>query len=407
MKSRRPFALVLGGLFVGLFLFGIITMIQWKFDRGDMYPRLSSLRSDPLGSRVLYEALNDLDDLAVDRNFSNEDPFVDFRGATVLFLNLDPWDVELIGREKDVIEFVASGGRVVLGMNPGRRPLFFSNDEAEEKSVIEEKVEERKEQEPLSERGGTIRRLMERLELTEISEIEHHQTAVFDEEAMGQQGSLVWRKRFAFEADDLAWKSFLKLDEHVVGAYRQYGKGSIVILGDDYLFSNEAMYLDRSLEVLDWIIGDADTLVFDEAHFGISESTGITGLIKKYQLLPVVFVCFILLLVWIWKNAVPLLPARVGVESSSLVVSESSSDFGLSELINRSVPPLEQPLRVYDLWKKSILANPAEAARYKQILKQADEAVAEFKGLAKKQRDPNELYFKLKDILNSQYKAKV
>ncbi|MEM7673520.1 MAG: hypothetical protein AAF212_09285, partial [Verrucomicrobiota bacterium] len=189
-------------------------------------------------------------------------------------------------------------------------------------------------------------------------------------------------------------------------AYRNYGRGSIVMFGDDYLFSNEALYLRRDLELFHWLLAGSDTVIFDEAHFGIVQTTGIVDLVKKYKLFPVILVGFLFLFAWIWKNAVPLLPPHSDGDPSA-VVAESSSDHGLSELINRFLPAQEQPLRAFELWEKSVLSNPAEALRYQQELKNAREAIAAFKNTDRRKRDPQSLYFQLKNIINSQNKARV
>ena len=45
-----------------LFLYGVITLLIMRFQVGDVYPPYSSYRSDPLGTKAFYEALNLLPD---------------------------------------------------------------------------------------------------------------------------------------------------------------------------------------------------------------------------------------------------------------------------------------------------------------------------------------------------------
>ena len=41
-----------------LFVAGLIQLFLLRFKAGDVYPAYSSLRSDPLGTQVLFESLN-------------------------------------------------------------------------------------------------------------------------------------------------------------------------------------------------------------------------------------------------------------------------------------------------------------------------------------------------------------
>ena len=51
------------------FLLGVGHLFVLRFQTGDVYPAYSSLRSDPLGTRVLYESLENLGDITLQRNY--------------------------------------------------------------------------------------------------------------------------------------------------------------------------------------------------------------------------------------------------------------------------------------------------------------------------------------------------
>ncbi|MEM7673720.1 MAG: DUF4350 domain-containing protein, partial [Verrucomicrobiota bacterium] len=264
MRIKSRFLLIISGLLMGVLVLGVFTLVQWRFETGDMYPRLSSLRSDPLGARVLYETFNAYDEVRVERNFNPWDSTLNLRGGTVFFLNFDPAEAELWGENPYIIDFVASGGRVVFGLNPERRPSYFKYDEeaSNEETVLEKEARENALANPSQESFERISSLSDSLELVEISDLKYHQTARFAEETLGKPGSLLWRKRFAFERGRDVWEPLLSIDEHVVAAYRNYGRGSIVMFGDDYLFSNEALYLRRDLELFHWLLAGSDTVIF-------------------------------------------------------------------------------------------------------------------------------------------------
>ena len=52
-----------------IFIFGLFQLFVLVFKTGDIYPAYSSLRSDPLGTRALYESLKKFDHIAVQRNY--------------------------------------------------------------------------------------------------------------------------------------------------------------------------------------------------------------------------------------------------------------------------------------------------------------------------------------------------
>ena len=61
MLNRRP-VLVFVLLFVlGAFGYGLVQLFKLRFATGDIYPPYSSLRGDPLGSRVYVDRLQQLD----------------------------------------------------------------------------------------------------------------------------------------------------------------------------------------------------------------------------------------------------------------------------------------------------------------------------------------------------------
>ena len=65
-KKAPLFGLILLTL---LFFIGMIHLFSLRFESGDIYPAYSSLRTDPLGTKVFYEGLRALPDISVDRHF--------------------------------------------------------------------------------------------------------------------------------------------------------------------------------------------------------------------------------------------------------------------------------------------------------------------------------------------------
>src|SRR5207302_10666788 len=66
MRKGRTCRLLLPAL-LALFGFGVVRLLQLRFETGDIYPPYSSLRVDPLGTRAFYESLETLRGVTVQR----------------------------------------------------------------------------------------------------------------------------------------------------------------------------------------------------------------------------------------------------------------------------------------------------------------------------------------------------
>ena len=62
LKNKHVLLIVAGALFL-IFVYGIVHLFILRFERGNMYPPYSSYRTDPLGSKIYYEALHNLDNI--------------------------------------------------------------------------------------------------------------------------------------------------------------------------------------------------------------------------------------------------------------------------------------------------------------------------------------------------------
>ncbi len=60
---------VIMALLLLIFVVGVARLFILRFESGDVYPAYSSLRSDPLGTRALYESLENIDSVMVGRNY--------------------------------------------------------------------------------------------------------------------------------------------------------------------------------------------------------------------------------------------------------------------------------------------------------------------------------------------------
>ena len=84
MQKNKTIAGVVMALLLLFFVVGVAHLFVLRFETGDVYPAYSSLRSDPLGTRALYESLENIDGIAVHRNYQLLESLT-FEPQTTLF----------------------------------------------------------------------------------------------------------------------------------------------------------------------------------------------------------------------------------------------------------------------------------------------------------------------------------
>ena len=68
MRKDRLFSVLFLLAIAALFFYGVIELMNTRFEAGDVYPPYSSYRSDPLGSRAFYDGLDLLPEVKSSRN---------------------------------------------------------------------------------------------------------------------------------------------------------------------------------------------------------------------------------------------------------------------------------------------------------------------------------------------------
>jgi hypothetical protein len=168
-------------------------------------------------------------------------------------------------------------------------------------------------------------------------------------------------------------------------------------MADSYLLSNEAMRSDRQPELLAWLVGPSQGVVFDETHFGVIEQPGVMVLARRYRLHGLFVGLALLAALFIWKNAATFVPELngSGVESSPDLVGGRDSTAGFVNMVRRSVAPADLSRTCFEQWKAG---HSRETSRDKfermEALVQAEEA------RPPRGRDPVGTYRRLARIWN-------
>ena len=378
MKRASVIAILLVG---GLFVFGLIRLFNWRFETGDVYPRYSSFRADPLGTKALYESLDQI--VPASRHLQPWSKLGDGRGSTLLFLGAEPENLQFRQDELQRLEeFVAGGGRLVVSLvtRYRKRPAPITRGEEERLIPANERWDFEFAYAALPKDGAgeyihaPARRVVEAPPLP--SEIPWHTAIYFD--ALGS----VWKTIYAI-SNDLP-----------VLIERPLGDGQIIICSDPYLFSNEALLADRHSALLSWLVGSARRVIFDETHLGVREEPGLATLARRYRLQGLAAALLILALLFVWKNAVPFVPPASALsESASIKGRETAA--GFANLLRRNIPPGELIGTCIGEWKKSCSQRVSRAR-----LERAQEMIDSENQLAPSKRDPIRIYQALSRLLN-------
>ena len=116
-KTIRAIGLV---TLILIFLIGVLQLFRLGFESGEFYPAYSSLRSDPLGTRALYESLKDFEDVKIQRNYQILQALKLEQGTTFFYLGASETNWDLIPEEliQMIDRLMDSGGRLVLSFMP-------------------------------------------------------------------------------------------------------------------------------------------------------------------------------------------------------------------------------------------------------------------------------------------------
>ena len=375
---------------LAVFIFGIVQLLLLRFKSGDVYPPYSSLRSDPLGTRVFYESLHRLKTIAVQRNYRALSNMTYAENATIFYLGASISNWEFVPEDHiNIFDRLAfAGSRIIISFRPIMRgpsqtsdkensdsndneidktdtspcgdtadseslPPSESNDSASDTPTGgEEKINKRERMDflpktiSLKEHWG--------IQFSYREQVTPQQQAISATE-FDQLPSLSWHTVSYFDEPPAIWRICYTVDGRPVMLERKFGQGSIILATDSYFFSNEALRRERHPELLSWLVGPNARVVFNESHLGVYESPGISALIRTYGFHWFLLGMAIVAILFIWRNAVPFIPARQHQLVQDGNEFDPQRDFtqGLISLLRRNISG-RQILKVcVNEWRKS------------------------------------------------------
>jgi hypothetical protein len=295
-------------------MWGLEQVALGPLETGDVYPPYSSLRSDPQGAKALYESLEAIPGIAVERLYKQRIA-IDDPGAAMFVLGVDPiaWSAVKVKTLEDYEKLVERGGRLVIAFLTVRGAVAALDKE------------------PMEERWNL--RVRYRPELSAV---------YFD---AGPQ-----------------WRTDGKIIE------RRFGDGTIVLVADSFPLSNQGLRETEDAEFIAKLAGPAHRVIFDENHFGVSESGSVTKLMRKYKLEGAVAMLAVLAGLFLWRSAASFLPPRAQEDSAAVTGRDSIE--GMTSLLHRGVREENLLDTCFAEWSKSA-GRPTRAGLVEEEIRRA------------------------------------
>lgn len=408
-KAGSPIVLI---LLLIAFTAGLAVLVHLRFSRGDIYPPYSSLRSDPLGTKALYETLDSLEHITAERNYKPlERAEPPEKGTLLLAGTKNLFLAE--SRFKVLEDFVENGGRLALLLHPrderadaGETEELESPEDEGNMKAPPENDKKRKQEQGEEKEKESKKKLYGLLsvEFKNIGEewgfspkyIGKDLDAGMWNYRMDLPEILPWHSRSGFEILDPAWNMLYESDGIPVVMERALGEGTVFLAGESYLLSNEAVRRDRKPLFLAYLIGENGHIVFDESHLGIEQRPNIASLARRHGFMGPLAGIILLALLYVWKQSSPLLPPYSSEETSSRdrTVRGKDSMTGFINLLRRGIPRSRLASVCLEEWRKTI--SPAR----KDLMERAEKMEkAAGTDLPPRRRNPVDIYRQMKKIL--------
>jgi hypothetical protein len=356
---RRNGPILLLALCALVLFFGLARLFQARYESGDVYPPYSSLRADPLGAMAFYESLEKLDGVTVQRDFSDVNRLPEGRQVTYLHLAGEAEQWQWIDNDlaKLIDGFLMRGGRLVIAFEPRYRPVSTWTPPTTTPPAGKKKGGQQKST-PLPRPPGESIRTRWGVDfgysrLEEDEEGVHQPVLVTSTRDLGLPEELTWHSGLVLTNLDSTWRTLYARGTNAVVAERGIGKGTLVLCTDCYFVSNEALLDDPQPEFLAWLVGAPRQVVFDEAHFGIVETTGVAKLMRKYRLFGVGLAFLVLAALFVWKNSLSLVPPPMDPVAEGYVLGKEAGA-GFTNLLRRNIPASDLIRVCFDQWTRSL-----------------------------------------------------
>lgn len=397
MRSHKLASILILLAVIGLFFAGVVYFFALRFGAGDIYPPYSSYRSDPMGTRALFEGLGRLSGVESVRNTNPLWTQPQINETTLLIIGVERKALGSMGLSLvEAIEKAAQeGGRIVLALAPEKGVPLQQGSASSEKEGNGRDVNQ-------TEKGPAKAGIPG--EYIDLRSRWHVDLGVLPEQngqarlRMGETDlpPLVdWHSAVAFEAKDGDWRTVYSREDAPVVVERTMGAGTVILLSDPFLLTNQAMKEHRYPGLLVWLCGSHKRIVFDETHFGISGSSGIAALLRKEGLTPLFISLVLLVLLAVWRQSAPFVPPTDQPESEAAEQGRTYRT-GMANVLRQNIRPADLLAACLDEWERSFTRGPGSLASLKPEI---ENTIKEEREQHKKMRSPEHGYNKISALV--------
>jgi hypothetical protein len=426
---KRPAIFCASLMLAGVFALGLARLFELRFDRGDIYPPYSTLRTDPLGASVFYESLGRVPGVTARRYFEEAFKSDDGRAQALFVLGTGADSFRWLSRSELGAwqRFVLDGGRFVIAYcpqvsEPWSSPASQTN-EAARHFPEGKKTRRGSHKEPGKSPDQKDQRHEDELEAekrdyADLSAawgfgIAYHSLGTNDDGQIEFPDAelvapspelpalLSIHTSLCFTNLTNGWRTVYQRDGQTpVVLERRWGAGSVVLAADAYPLSNEAMFKKPSAPLLAWLLGGGREAIFEEAYLGLAEEPGIATLVRRYRLHGLILSLLAAAGLFVWKNLFGLVPplAAAPLHAGPVIAGRDSAS-GFVNLLRRSIAPAEIINVCFAEWKKS---GPWLGAVSPAQRREVEELVQQQAALEPRRRQPVESYRAISRILQRQ-----
>ena len=401
--KRRAFLFFGAVALAAALIAALVQLFALRFEQGDVYPPYSTLRADPLGAKAFHDALAEIRELDVQRNFA---PLTQRRPGEPITMIYAGIQRRSVWGEEEIKAFeglVTNGARAVFAFAPedvdaapppprvlgglpkknvaptppppppppaetppalepptappdGTPPVEAASSSSPAQSEIDDPVDRMSDlllPDGIKFNDG-LRRWGAAFAIPRGKPgTAFDRRAVATAEAAHLEPELTWHTALYFKNLTPIWRVLYTCDGKPVVIERRYGDGAIVLVSDAYFLSNEALRRERAPRFLAYLLGTPRTILFDEEHHGVTENANVASLVRKYRLQPLLAGLALLAALFVWKHAVPLVPAPPDPLSAEPEVLGKDAHAGFINLLRRSIPPGRVLEVCAEEWEKS------------------------------------------------------
>ncbi|MEI9999188.1 MAG: DUF4350 domain-containing protein [Verrucomicrobiota bacterium] len=168
------------------------------------------------------------------------------------------------------------------------------------------------------------------------------------------EATVPWKSALYFTRIEPEWQVLYNAKDKPVFIRRAWGRGEILIAGDSYFVSDEALREDRRPALLSLLAGPGGSLLFDETHLGTQDQEGVMSLAEKYRLEGYLYGMLGVVLLVLWRNSSPLVPPRAAGARLGGAVSGKDSRSGLVNLLRRNIGVRDILKASFAEWRKQV-----------------------------------------------------